>query len=146
MEQTPNSTFAHRVIEIMRRYCNVHYGGNARAFSSYIGIDPETGMVSRWLRGGGAGPTLQKIGPVMDKLGVVLIDPDNPMDNCTANRMGHDEAVKALQAVEKELEQAKLMISQLTGERNAFRDMVLTLTQQAAGGQGNVTNSNIKNF
>ena len=148
MEQTPSLTFSDRVIDIMRRRCNIHFGGNARAFSASIDIDPDSGVVSRWLRGKGAGPTLQKIGPVMDKLGVVLLDPDDPADKCV-DTMKHDATIKALRAAEQELEQARLTISQLTGERNAFRDMALALSQKnfSATTSGDTINTNInKNF
>lgn len=64
--------FAEAVISSLREYCLRHYGGNMRAFSAFLGIDPDSGVVSRWMRSTGAGPTLAKIGPAMDKLGVTL--------------------------------------------------------------------------
>lgn len=72
-----NLPFAEAVIDCLREYCNRHYNGNARKLSEFVGINPDTGMVARWLRGNSSGPTLGSIGPVMDKLGVT-VEPPQP--------------------------------------------------------------------
>ena len=84
----------------------------------------------------------------MDKMGVTLLDPSDPVANRSAEARV-EEMKRALDNLQAELEQSKLLISQLTGERNAFRDMALTLTQHPnpATAPGGIKNTNInKNF
>lgn len=137
-----NKPFAEEAIDILRRYCNLHYGGNARAFSSFLEIDPDSGVVSRWLRGTGAGPTLGKIGPVMDKLNVTLLEPTaaQPAQTTAADTSLQKENA----ALQSALEEANTRINQLIGERNAFRDMAYMLSQNKSGNENNVhiTNNN----
>lgn len=137
-----NKPFAKEAIDILRRYCNLHYGGNARAFSAFLEIDPDSGVVSRWLRGTGAGPTLGKIGPVMDKLNVTLLEPTTVQP--FAQPAGSTSLQKENAELKSALEEAKTRINQLIGERNAFRDMAFMLSQNKSGNENNVhiTNNN----
>ena len=76
-----NTPFAQKVVSILRDYCDEHFGGNVRAASRSVGIDPDTGYYSRWLKcldgktTSSRVPRIDSVGPCLDKIGAVLLAP-----------------------------------------------------------------------
>ncbi len=137
--------FAEAVISSLREYCLLHYGGNMRAFSAFLGIDPDSGVVSRWMRSTGAGPTLAKIGPAMDKIGVTLTTAnkadDNPFEMKIQLAKGTpvttlNEALEELLALRKEN-------ARLKEERDAYKAIVMNMSKLLGQDSAiNITNNN----
>ena len=45
-----NTPFFTKVLLILKDYCDKEHGGNMRAASRALGLDPETGVLFRWLQ------------------------------------------------------------------------------------------------
>ena len=77
-----NTPFFTKVLLILKDYCDKEHGGNMRAASRALGLDPETGVLFRWLQclkenpKNKRAPNLETVGPCMDHIGVLLLAPE----------------------------------------------------------------------
>ena len=84
--------FAQKVISILKGYCDSEHGGNARAASKALGIDPDSGYFSRWLKCFDESaktsrvPKIDSVGPCLDKLGAVLLSQEELAKKCGVSR------------------------------------------------------------
>lgn len=117
-----STDFSHRVIEILQRYCDDKHEGNMRAASRALQLDPETGILSKWLKchdaacKAGRFPRLDTIGPVMDKIGVVLMAPWETQE-------GGQEKEKKMAALSKENEYLRGELRETQGALKMLREL-----------------------
>ena len=121
--------FSHRVIELLQRYCDEKHEGNVRAASRALELDPETGILSKWLKchdttsKAGRFPRLDSIGPVMDKIGVKLVAPweNEPSGvNVASQDM---PACRRIAELEQELEKARMERERALAQLELLRDL-----------------------
>lgn len=141
--------FAEAVIDSLREYCVRHYGGNARKMSDFLGIDPDSGVVARWLRTTGAGPTLGKIGPAMDKIGVTVCsvdesakEPVEPLPRAAYIQI--DKGLTNIEDVPAMVQALRLENERLKEERDTYKEIVVRLTKLIERNDKsiNITNNN----
>ena len=113
------NTFASRVIEVIREYCENQYAGNLRAAAEGLGIDPDGGLLNKWLKSEedpekGRSPTIKKVGPVMDKIGARVVLPG---ESESRNAQELYEQLVELKAINKKLERKNI---ELSGEVRAL--------------------------
>ena len=117
-----STDFSHRVIEILQRYCDDRHEGNMRAAARTLGLDPETGVLSKWLKCHDTKftarrfPRLDSIGPVMDKIGVVLLAPWEVPE-------GGQEMEKKMVALSKENEYLRGELRETQGALKMLREL-----------------------
>ncbi len=141
--------FAEAVIDSLRKYCVRYYGGNARKLSEFLGIDPDSGVVSRWLRSSGAGPTLGKIGPVMDRIGVTVCnveeavkEPVEPTTKVAYMQIG--KSLSRMDDIPDIVQSLRIENDRLKEERDTYKEIVVRLTKLLEHNDKaiNITNNN----
>lgn len=123
-----SSNFSHRVIELLQRYCDDKHKGNVRAASRALDLDPDTGILSKWLKchdtssKAGRFPRLDSIGPVMDKIGVKLVASWESDTGVTTESqdLGYRARIAEL---EKELEETRMERERALAQLELLRDM-----------------------
>ena len=76
-------TVTERIISILRGYCDNYHAGNVKEASRALGLDPETGILYKWLKFKNL-PRIDKVGPCLEKIGVDVIAPWE-INNCRAD-------------------------------------------------------------
>lgn len=133
-----NTPFYQKVLLILKDYCDNEHGGNMRAASRALGLDPDTGVLFRWLQclkdnpKSKRTPKLEIVGPCMDKIGAVLLAPGEVINN--QHSMPPNAALCAQQkeVLEAEVASLRKQIDLLRTERDMARGQAEALKEQIA--------------
>lgn len=125
--------FAQKIIQILQDYCDSYHQGNVRAASRELGIDPDSGYLSRWLKCFDSDsktkriPRIDNIGPCMDKLGVRLLLPGEVLETHNDKPESMDEVPRLrarITELEAELVQMRTERDKALGAAEVLRDMI----------------------
>lgn len=146
-----DTPFADKAMDLLQDYCDTRFNGNVRAMAVFLGLDPDNGMLHRWLKK--KNPTLSAVGPCLDKIGATIVGIDEKPRS--ANPSQNKEAL-----LEEELAQTKRMLADanaqnyvLQGRIDAYKAMLenvlannlsapsqATITQSGQGNQMHALN------
>ena len=129
-----NTPFFTKVLLILKDYCDKEHGGNMRAASRALGLDPETGVLFRWLQclkenpKNKRAPNLETVGPCMDHIGVLLLAPEEVpnIEGRLDKRFPHEKIIE----LRREIETLRRQIDTLRTERDMARGQAQALKEQ----------------
>ena len=116
-----DTPFADRTIDLLQDYCDTRFNGNIRAMAVFLGLDPDGGMLHRWLKK--KNPTLSMVGPCLDKIGAVLIGPDEKVASIRGDSREEARLREELAQAKAQLHEADAKIYALQGQIEAYKSM-----------------------
>lgn len=134
-----NTPFYQKLLQILRDYCDNVHGGNVRAASRALGLDPDTGLLNRWLQclkpdpKNKRTPNLELVGPCMDQIGAVLLAPGEVADE-SQGKESDDSQPHAHRAAEliEEVASLRKQLDVMRTERDIARGEAQALKEQLA--------------
>ena len=132
-----NTPFYQKVLLILKDYCDIVHGGNVRAASRALGLDPDTGILNRWLQCLKEGakskrtPNLELVGPCMDRIGAILLAPGEVAGG-GQNKPPEETKPCAQQteALEAEVASLRKQLDHMRTERDMARGQAQALKEQ----------------
>ena len=130
-------SFFQKVLLILKDYCDNEHGGNMRAASRALGLDPDTGVLFRWLQclkdnpKNKRTPNLESVGPCMDRIGAVLLAPGEVFSG-NPSKAPEDTTPCAQQteALEAEVASLRKQLDLMRTERDMARGQAQALKEQ----------------
>lgn len=131
--------FFQKVLLILKDYCDGEHGGNMRAASRALGLDPDTGVLFRWLQclkedpKNKRTPKLELVGPCMDKIGAVLLAPGEAVGGgqCSTQE-GEPRCAEQVEALEAEVASLRKQLDRMRTERDMALGQAQALKEQLA--------------
>lgn len=114
--------FAEKVLELFRRHVVEAFGGNMAAASRAYGVHITT--LEKWLKGT-RDPGLNKIGPVLDMMGVTVQEQNTP-----AQSSGDTVATVELSRLLEENQKLRSTLQETTSERDMLKGAVQVLKEE----------------
>lgn len=112
-----------KALDLLQEYCDTRFNGNIRAMTVFLGMDPDNGMLHRWLKK--RNPTLAGIGPCLDKIGAVLLGPDERPRAPVGKQVPDVAALQEeLDAVKQERDQVAAQNYVLQGKLDAYKSLL----------------------
>lgn len=120
---SPNM-FAEKVLELFRRHIAETFGGNMAAASRAYGVHITT--LEKWLKGT-RDPGLNKIGPVLDMMGVAVQEKSAPLQPS-----GETATNTELNKLLEENQALRAALQETTSERDMLKGAVQVLKEEMA--------------
>lgn len=134
--------FAQKVIDILQTYCDTNHSGNVRSAAKDLGIDPDTGYFSRWLKCFDQDaktkrvPRIDSIGPCLDKIGVKIIAPWEETTSAQSSaeltpRAENDALAKENSALRAQLDALRLEHAKSLGQVELLKEQLANAQRTA---------------
>lgn len=120
---SPNM-FAEKILELFRRHVAEAFGGNMAAASRAYGVHITT--LEKWLKGT-RDPGLNKIGPVLDMMGIVIQE-----GGASTQSSGDSAANAELAKLLEENQKLRSALQETASERDMLKGAVQVLKEEMA--------------